>query len=85
VLEPAVGEAGWDLVAPLLGSDPGAGMGLLFVINGLISALLGVAFYAWPRMRHLESELPDYAPADQPLAGEEARDALKQEAEPLAS
>jgi len=83
-LEPAVGGAGWQLVAPLVGSDPGAGMGLLFVINGLISAVAGAAFYAWPRMRRLESELPDYAVVDQSPVGEEARDALKREPEPLA-
>lgn len=83
VLEPAVGGAGWDLVAPLVGSEPGAGIGLLFIISGLTSALAGAAFYAWPRMRHLESELPDYAPVNQSLPGEEARDALTQDAEPL--
>ncbi len=84
MLEPAVGGTGWDLVAPLVGSDPGAGIGLLFVISGLLTALASAAFYAWPRMRRLESELPDYAVVDQSSVGEEARDALKREPEPLA-
>lgn len=85
VLEPAVGGAGWNLVAPLVGSDPGSGIGLLFVINGLLSASAGAAFYAWPRMRRLESELPDYAPAgaDSSPTGE-ADETLARSAEPLA-
>ena len=37
VFTPAVGKAGWSLVAPLVGNGAGAGMGLMIVIAGLIA------------------------------------------------
>jgi MFS family permease len=42
-----------------LGSGPGRGIGLLFVLTGLVAA--GVAAVAWshPRIRNLEHEVPD--------------------------
>jgi MFS family permease len=60
VLEPAVGSADWALVAPLVGAQPGAGMGLLLFSVGVLIVILTGLVYAQPRVRHLESELPDY-------------------------
>jgi MFS transporter, DHA3 family, macrolide efflux protein len=43
----------------LIGTGPGRGIGLVFVGSGLL--LLGASALAWlnPRIRHVESELPD--------------------------
>jgi MFS family permease len=60
LLEPAVGRPGWAWVAPLLGSRPGAGMGLLLVVAGLILLGLTSAMLASPAVRRLEATLPDY-------------------------
>jgi MFS transporter, DHA3 family, macrolide efflux protein len=46
-------------VANLLGSGPGRGIGLGFVLSGLLMALICAAVYANPRIRLLEDELPD--------------------------
>jgi MFS family permease len=65
VLEPAVGTSGWEVVEPLVGSDAGAGMGLLMFVNGMIIVVTGLLLYATPKMRSLEASLPDYAPVIQ--------------------
>ncbi|MBZ0303403.1 MAG: MFS transporter [Anaerolineae bacterium] len=60
VFEPAVGQAGWSSVAPLVGSGAGAGMGLLLLICGLGTALLTALVYAVPAVRRIEADLPDF-------------------------
>jgi DHA3 family macrolide efflux protein-like MFS transporter len=60
IAEPAVGGAGWELVAPLVGSTPGSGIGLLMVIFGGILAVSSLVVYALPAIRHMEANLPDY-------------------------
>lgn len=60
LFEPAVGKAGWETVAPLVGSSTGAGMGLIMVICGAILAVTTAIVYALPRVRHMEAALPDY-------------------------
>lgn len=71
VLEPAVGTGSWSIVEPLVGSESGAGIGLLMVINGLIIIVVGLFIYRIPMMRQLEENLPDYIPEaedeDEPL------------------
>ena len=63
VLEPAVGSAAWwEVVAPVVGSEPGAGIGLIMLVNGVVIALVSVAFYAIPAVRRFERTLPDYIP-----------------------
>ncbi len=59
-LEPAVGAPGWGRFAWLVGDRPGAGMGLLLVLVGLL--ILSLTLLAWlnPRLRRLEAELPDF-------------------------
>lgn len=59
VFEPAVGQAGWSLVAPLVGDTVGSGMGLMFVIAGLIVFGFMMVIYAVPSVRNLETLLPD--------------------------
>jgi DHA3 family macrolide efflux protein-like MFS transporter len=60
VLEPAVGRPGWRLVEPIVGPAPGAGMGLLLVLTGLLILVSTLAVYGWPLVRRLEITLPDY-------------------------
>jgi DHA3 family macrolide efflux protein-like MFS transporter len=63
VLEPAVGGPGWEIAAPLVGSRPGSGMGLLMVIAGGLILVLTAAVYVLPKTRSVEADLPDYAAA----------------------
>lgn len=60
VFEPAVGAAGWERVAPLVGDGAGAGMGLIMLIAGGLLVVTTTLVYAIPRVRHMEAELPDY-------------------------
>ncbi len=62
VLEPAVGTSSWSIVEPLVGSEPGAGMGLLMVINGVVMIVVGLVLFQIPMLRELEERLPDYIP-----------------------
>jgi hypothetical protein len=64
VAEPAVGGPGWQVVAPLVGNQHGAGMGLIALSCGLVLSLLTIVVYAVPAIRHIERDLPDYAPAE---------------------
>jgi hypothetical protein len=61
VLEPAVGGPGWGAIAPIVGSAPGSGMGLLIAVAGALIFLITALVYAWPRARSIEADLPDYA------------------------
>lgn len=73
VLEPAVGTPGWGVFAPLLGSAPGAGIGLMLVIVGAIILATTLLAVLQPGIRQLESCLPDYAlAAEETGAGEAA-------------
>jgi MFS family permease len=62
VAEPAIRSPAWRAVAWLVGSQAGAGMGLLLVIGGLATAALALAAYAPPAFRRLETSLPDHPP-----------------------
>ncbi len=48
VFEPAVGKAGWETVAPLVGNHVGAGIGLLLLLGGGLTTILTLAVYALP-------------------------------------
>lgn len=61
VFEPAVGRPGWEPVAPLVGSQPGAGMGLMMLVAGSLIVLLTVVVYSRRSVRQMEATLPDYA------------------------
>jgi DHA3 family macrolide efflux protein-like MFS transporter len=62
VLEPAMrSQSGLAAVfSGLVGSGPGAGMGLLMVFCGLGGALVGLSGYFVPAIRNAESLLPDH-------------------------
>lgn len=45
---------------PLVGTGPGAGMGLMFVLTGLLGALVGLSGYLFPAVRNAEDLLPDH-------------------------
>jgi MFS family permease len=60
VLEPAVGHPMWAAVAPVVGNDAGAGMGLLMVSAGCVLFMLTLLVYLHPRTRSVEVDLPDY-------------------------
>jgi hypothetical protein len=49
-------------IAPLVGSGPGAGMGLMFVLFGLLGTLASVCGYLYRPVRDIETILPDAAP-----------------------
>jgi MFS family permease len=61
VFEPFMAEASGPL-AWLVGSGAGRGMGLMFVIIGLFVLAVVVAAWNNPRIRNLETEVPDFDP-----------------------
>ncbi len=71
VFEPALREGGWlanTLVGRLLGAAPGRGIGLIFILTGLLLVLISALAWVNPRIRRIESELPDALP--EPAAAE---------------
>jgi hypothetical protein len=62
VLEPGMMPDGKlaPLLGGLVGTGPGAGMGLLLVICGLLSAIAGVSGYLFRSARQIEMLLPDH-------------------------
>lgn len=62
VFEAGVGSAGWKIVEPLVGSAPGAGMGLMMVICGAAGVSVAMLLAMSPTIRNLETILPDYVP-----------------------
>lgn len=63
VLEPAVGNPAWARLAPIVGSQAGAGMSLVLLGTGLLMLFFTAVLAAWRRIRNLESLLPDYEEA----------------------
>jgi uncharacterized repeat protein (TIGR01451 family) len=76
VLEPAMKEGGSlaGLWGGLVGTGPGAGMALLFVIGGGLAALVGLGGYSVRAVRDAEDILPDH---DSPEAQVEAEAPLE--------
>lgn len=69
IFEPAFradAPAGFGGLPALLGSGPGRGIGAMFVIMGLIEIGVALIFFAHPRLRHFEEEVPDYNPDSPP-------------------
>jgi MFS family permease len=67
VFEPLLAETGSlaDSVGSLIGTGPGRGVGFMYILTGLFTTLLGIIGYALPRVRHLETELPDFIPDEE--------------------
>jgi MFS transporter, DHA3 family, macrolide efflux protein len=64
IFEPLMAPGGGlsaTFLASILGTGPGRGIGLLFVIAGSVLIVLSGLAYLNPRIRNLESELPDAA------------------------
>jgi len=49
-------------VGQIIGTGPGRGIGLLFIVFGLLNILAVIAGYLYPRLRFVEDELPDALP-----------------------
>jgi hypothetical protein len=62
VFEPAMREGGAlaNSFGWLVGNGPGAGMGLMFVIGGLLGTVVGLGGYLFPAVRYAETLLPDH-------------------------
>lgn len=62
VFEPAMmpGGALADVFGGLVGTGPGAGMGLMFVCTALLGMLVSASGYLIPAVRNVERDLPDY-------------------------
>jgi DHA3 family macrolide efflux protein-like MFS transporter len=80
IFEPAMA-AGGALAGTfhwLVGTGPGAGMALMFVISGVAASLVGLAGYLFPSVRGVERLLPDHeqtiAPPDMVDGSPEAAD-----------
>jgi len=52
------------VLVPLVGSGPGAGMGLMFVLFGLLGAAVAIAGFSYRPIREIERILPDIEPDD---------------------
>lgn len=46
-------------IGRIIGAGPGRGIGLLFIVMGILTILASCAGYLYPRLRLLERELPD--------------------------
>jgi MFS family permease len=74
VMEPAMQSGGpvADLLGPIFGTGPGAGMAVIVTLSGIGGALVGLSGYAFRRIRDVQDLLPDHdtSPAAEGLAGE---------------
>jgi MFS family permease len=64
VFEPAMrpGGALVPLLGPILGTEPGAGMSVMFLIAGALGLMVGLSGYLFPAVRNAETILPDHEP-----------------------
>jgi DHA3 family macrolide efflux protein-like MFS transporter len=70
VFEPAMAPGGAlaPIFGPLVGTGPGAGMGLIFVFAGVLGVFVALMGYLVPVVREVETRLPDYGAATEPAA-----------------
>jgi MFS family permease len=61
IFEPLMLEGGFlaDIFGGFIGVGPGRGMGLMFVLMGVLSIITALSAFAFPRIRRIEVELPD--------------------------
>ena len=61
VFEPLMTDGGTlaGSLGRLIGVGPGRGMGLMFVVMGLLAIATAASAFAYPRIRNVETELPD--------------------------
>ena len=72
VFEPMMQIGGWgvDLFGKLVGTGPGAGMGLMMVLAGAVGVFLGLSGFIIPSIRNLEALIPDCETEPEPEAVE---------------
>lgn len=77
VFEPLLQEDGAlaDTVGTVIGVGPGRGIGLLFIILGVLSMVFTLIAYMYPRLRYLEDEIPDYDEIEEQVAAPEPESA----------
>jgi DHA3 family macrolide efflux protein-like MFS transporter len=51
-----------DKVGQIIGVGPERGIGLMFILSGVLLLVVTAAAYAYPRLRLIEDELPDVVP-----------------------
>lgn len=71
VVEPMVNQPGWERFGALVGNTPGSGMGLIYFVAGIGAMLTTLVIYSIPRIRNIESILPDYKLKNEPVEQEE--------------
>jgi hypothetical protein len=49
-----------DSVGSILGQGPGRGIGLMFILMGLLTILVAVGGLLVPHLRHVDTDLPDF-------------------------
>ena len=61
VFEPLMADNGYlaDSVGHIIGTGQGRGIGLLFIIMGILTIVATVVAFQYPRLRRVEEELPD--------------------------
>ena len=69
VFEPMMQPGGWgvDLFGKLVGTGPGAGMGLMMVLAGAVGVILGLSGFIIPSIRNLEKLIPDCETEPEPV------------------
>lgn len=62
LFEPAMREGGAlaSVLSPFFGTGPGAGMGVLVTLTGLVAVAIGIIGYTIPAIYHAETRLPDH-------------------------
>jgi hypothetical protein len=68
LLEPLMADGGvlaTTFVGTTLGTGPGRGIGLMFVLSGILLIAASVIAFINPRIRNLEEEIPDAIPDDE--------------------
>jgi MFS family permease len=61
VFEPLLAKGGplAGSIGQIIGTGPGRGIGLLYIVAGIFVALITIIAYSYPRLRLVEDELPD--------------------------
>ncbi len=61
VFEPLLAANGLlaESIGPIVGVGPGRGIGLLFIVMGIIKVMVALGGYLYPHIRLVEDELPD--------------------------
>ena len=66
VFEPLLAEGGGlaGSVGRIIGVGTGRGIGLMFIVLGVVILLAVLAAFLYPRVRDVDTELPDFAAAE---------------------